>query len=251
MNKAEASYIGWSITFAAGMFRYRLWWKSYKKRSKECIIILIKRIRAISVVGLMLLGLFSEAITVHATAIEGQTINGQFAKELSTIQAEAPELVDELIEERKEQERLEEAKLEAERLEAERLEAERLEAERIEAEQAAAEAAWIAEEDAAMAASGSAVDTQGGEGVLTKSGGVNYFNGQRETYYSQRVLPGGGLNIPGRHVAADGTIRDADEYIVVASDRQAKGETGQCSLGAYKVYDTGVGHDGVDIYTDW
>ena len=38
--------------------------------------------------------------------------------------------------------------------------------------------------------------------------GVVYFNGHKETYYSQNVLPGGGLRIPGRHVAEDGTVRD-------------------------------------------
>lgn len=36
---------------------------------------------------------------------------------------------------------------------------------------------------------------------LTPSMGVKNYNGQRETYYSQRILPGGGLKIPGRHVA--------------------------------------------------
>lgn len=56
-----------------------------------------------------------------------------------------------------------------------------------------------------------------GSGVLTKSKGVNYYNGHRETWYSQRVLPGNGLNIPGRHVAEDGTIRDENNYIAVAS----------------------------------
>ena len=88
-------------------------------------------------------------------------------------------------------------------------------------------------------------------GRLTPSGGV--FNGPsgKETYYSQRVLPGGGLNIPGRHVAGDGTVRDANGYIVIASDVLSKGSITQTSLGTGKVYDTGVGHAGVDIYTDW
>ena len=88
-------------------------------------------------------------------------------------------------------------------------------------------------------------------GRLTPSGGV--FNGPsgKETYYSQQVLPGGGLNIPGRNVAADGTIRDAEGYIVIASDVLPKGSITQTSLGTGKVYDTGVGHAGVDIYTDW
>lgn len=88
-------------------------------------------------------------------------------------------------------------------------------------------------------------------GRLTPSGGVFHGPSGKETYYSQRVLPGGGLNIPGRHVAADGTIRDADGYIVIASDVLPKGSTTQTSLGTGKVYDTGVGHAGVDIYTDW
>ena len=102
------------------------------------------------------------------------------------------------------------------------------------------------------AASTSAASTPStGSGVLNPVDGINYYNGVRESYYSQKVLAGGGLNIPGRHVAADGTIRDADGYIVVASDNQAKGSTGQSSLGAYKVYDTGVGHSGIDVYTNW
>lgn len=88
-------------------------------------------------------------------------------------------------------------------------------------------------------------------GKLTPSAGV--FNGPsgKETYYSQKVLPGGGLNIPGRHVVADGTIRDADGYIVIASDILPKGSITETSLGTGKVYDTGVGHSGVDIYTNW
>ena len=88
-------------------------------------------------------------------------------------------------------------------------------------------------------------------GRLTPSGGVFHGPSGKETYYSQRVLPGGGLNIPGRHVAADGTVRDADSYIVIASDALPKGSITQTSLGTGKVYDTGVGHAGVDIYTDW
>lgn len=86
---------------------------------------------------------------------------------------------------------------------------------------------------------------------LTKSAGKIIYNGHIETWYSQRVLPGGGLNIPGRHVASDGTIRDKDNYICVASDTLPKGSTIMTSLGMGKVYDTGVGHSGIDIYTDW
>ena len=45
-----------------------------------------------------------------------------------------------------------------------------------------------------------------------------YYNDHKETYYSQNVLPGEMLEIPGRHVAFDGTIRDEDGYICVACD---------------------------------
>lgn len=90
-----------------------------------------------------------------------------------------------------------------------------------------------------------------GSNVLTKESGVNYFNGRRETWYSQRVLPGGGLNIPGRHVAIDGTIRDADNYIVVAASDLAKGTILETSLGVAKVYDSGCAPGTTDIYVDW
>lgn len=88
-------------------------------------------------------------------------------------------------------------------------------------------------------------------GVLTKSKGVNYFNGHKETWYSQKVLPGGGLKIPGRHVAEDGTIRDKDNYICVASSDYAKGTIVETSLGTGKVYDCGCASGTIDIYTNW
>ena len=46
--------------------------------------------------------------------------------------------------------------------------------------------------------------------------GVINWNGTKWTYYSQSVLPGGGLRIPGRHVSG-GFVRDADGYISVAA----------------------------------
>ncbi len=88
-------------------------------------------------------------------------------------------------------------------------------------------------------------------GALTPSKGVVYYNGHRETYYSQKVLPGGGLNIPGRHVASDGTIRDADGYICVASSDLPWGSIVETSLGTGKVYDCGCASGTIDIYTDW
>ena len=88
-------------------------------------------------------------------------------------------------------------------------------------------------------------------GGLTPSKGRIWFNGHSETYNSQKVLPGGGLAIPGRHIASDGTIRDKDNYIVVASDDYPKGTVVQTSLGAGKVYDSGSGKGNIDLYTDW
>ncbi len=89
-------------------------------------------------------------------------------------------------------------------------------------------------------------------GVLTKRKGVVYYNGHRETYYSQRVLPGTGLNIPGRHVeSSDGTVRDGDGYICVASSDLPKGTIVETSLGIGKVYDCGCASGTIDIYTDW
>ena len=88
---------------------------------------------------------------------------------------------------------------------------------------------------------------------LTDRKGVVYFNGHRETWYSEKVLPGGGLNIPGRHVANDGTIRDSDGYICVASDLSylPRYSTILTSLGPAKVYDTGCSYGTIDIYVNW
>lgn len=108
-----------------------------------------------------------------------------------------------------------------------------------------------ANDDSASYPTSSSVYYEGNGSGLTKSSGVNNHNGRRETWYSQRVLPGGGLNIPGRHVASDGTIRDADGYICVAASDLPYGSTVDTSLGAGKVYDTGCAAGTTDIYTDW
>ena len=90
---------------------------------------------------------------------------------------------------------------------------------------------------------------------LSKSKGVTYYNGHKETYYSQKVLSGKGLkklNSNGRHVASDGTVRDGDGYIAVACNYLPKGSRIMTSLGPGKVYDTG-GMTGkwIDIYVNW
>lgn len=92
-----------------------------------------------------------------------------------------------------------------------------------------------------------------GANKLTKSKGVVNYNNHRETYYSQRVLPGSSLNIPGRHVADDGTVRDGEGYICVAASTSylSKGSIVKTSLGPAKVYDSGCASGTIDIYTNW
>ena len=88
---------------------------------------------------------------------------------------------------------------------------------------------------------------------LSVSKGAQYYNGHKETYYSERVLPGTTLNIPGRHVAEDGTVRDGDGYICVAADPSfmPKGSTLITSLGPAKVYDSGCAYGVIDLYVNW
>ena len=90
-------------------------------------------------------------------------------------------------------------------------------------------------------------------GGLTKRRGTIYYNGHKETYYSEKVLPGNGLRIPGRHVADDGTIRDENGFICVAADPGflARGTILITSLGPAKVYDSGCAYGTVDIYVSW
>ena len=80
--------------------------------------------------------------------------------------------------------------------------------------------------------------------------GVIYYNGYKFTYYSEKVLPGKGLRIPGRH--SDGNfVRDGEGYIVLASQDLPKGTVVQTPFGPGKVYDV-CGQSGViDIYCSW
>ncbi len=89
-------------------------------------------------------------------------------------------------------------------------------------------------------------------GKLTSRKGVVYFNGHKETYYSQKVLSGGKLKIPGRHVnSSDRTVRDEDDFICVASGKYKMGTIVETSLGLAKVYDNGCARHTIDIYTNW
>ena len=84
--------------------------------------------------------------------------------------------------------------------------------------------------------------------------GVISWGGYQWTYYSKLVLPGNGLNIPGRHTTEDGYVCDGDGYIVLAADlsmlpRYSVVDTPFGREG--KVYDTGCAYGVLDVYVGW
>lgn len=83
--------------------------------------------------------------------------------------------------------------------------------------------------------------------------GVVEEDGVRYTWYSQNVLPGGGLNelnANGRHVE-NGFVVDGDGYIAVASSDYAMGTVVDTPFGEAKVYDTGCASGTIDVYTNF
>lgn len=83
--------------------------------------------------------------------------------------------------------------------------------------------------------------------------GVVEDDGVRYTWYSQNVLPGGGLNelnANGRHVEG-GYVVDGDGYIAVASSDYEKGTVIETPFGEAKVYDTGCASGTIDVYTNF
>lgn len=86
-------------------------------------------------------------------------------------------------------------------------------------------------------------------GVLTKSSGVNYYNGRKETWYSSNVLYH--YRTGEWTVGNDGVYRDSDGYVVVAASDLAQGSTVDTSYGTGKVYDTGCASGTTDIYVNW
>lgn len=92
------------------------------------------------------------------------------------------------------------------------------------------------------------------DGDFQSAGVVYGEDGTRYTWYSQNILPGGGLdelNANGRHVDESGYIRDGDGYIAVASSDHDMGTVLDTPFGKAKVYDTGCSSGTVDVYTDF
>lgn len=124
----------------------------------------------------------------------------------------------------------------------------------------AAAASASASSSSSSVANASSIVTSGdssssGDGYLTvsqlKFRGVVYYNGWRLTYYSQSVLPGGGLDIPGRHVE-DGFVCDSDGRISVACSTLPKGTIVKLPFVNHTegvVRDSGCAAGTLDIYT--
>ena len=80
------------------------------------------------------------------------------------------------------------------------------------------------------------------------SRGAIAWGGYKFTYYSQQVLPGAGLNIPGRHVNAGGFVSDAAGYIVLAG-AAPMGTVYDTPFGYQgKIYDRGTKGNHLDVY---
>ena len=91
------------------------------------------------------------------------------------------------------------------------------------------------------------------ENHLTRSNGSIRVFGHRETWYSTNEAAGQATarEIPGKHVADDGTIRDEDGFICVASSDHEFYSIVMTSVGPGKVYDCGCSHGTIDVYTTW
>lgn len=84
---------------------------------------------------------------------------------------------------------------------------------------------------------------------LTKSGGVNYYNGRKETWYSSNTLYH--YKTSEWTLGSDGVYRTSDGYVVVAASDLPQGSLVETSLGTGKVLDSGCAPGTSDIYTAW
>lgn len=121
------------------------------------------------------------------------------------------------------------------------------EAERQRQEEAAA--ARRASESATVS-SGTPAYENSGSG-LTKSGGVYFYNGHKETYYSSRVLRH--YRIGEWHVDSEGFWRTAEGYYVVAANsaEYSEGTLVDTSKGLAQVLDSGCSYGTIDMYVNW
>jgi hypothetical protein len=82
--------------------------------------------------------------------------------------------------------------------------------------------------------------------------GVINWGGYRWTWYSQKVLPGNGLNIPGRHIDSSNFVCDENGYIVLASKNLSTGTIIDTPFGRLgKIYDYCPTSGTIDVYTNY
>ena len=82
--------------------------------------------------------------------------------------------------------------------------------------------------------------------------GVINWGGWTWTYYSENILPGEDLYLPGRHTDEDGYICDENDYLCVASSVLSRGEIVDTPFGKQgKIYDCGCASHILDIYVSW
>ena len=153
--------------------------------------------------------------------------------------------------EKAEKDKLEaEKKAEEERIAAEEA-AKKAEEDRIAKEKQEAEEREAAQQEAARQAQLAAQSVSSNAQVSLAQflmQGVVYSGGFKFTYYSQSVLPGGGLQIPGRHVNAAGYVSDGDGYIVLAGSAPL-GTVYDTPFGFKgKIYDRGTYGNHLDVY---
>lgn len=121
------------------------------------------------------------------------------------------------------------------------------ERERQEEEERAREAA--AAKAAAARSAATTTSYSGPSSGLTKSSGVNYYNGTRETYYSSRVLYH--YRTSEWTVDSEGFYRDSAGRYVVASSDHPLGTVITTSKGESIVLDSGCASGTRDFYVSW
>lgn len=92
-------------------------------------------------------------------------------------------------------------------------------------------------------------DYHGPSSGLTQSGGVNYHDGRRETWYSSNTLCHYRTNE--WTADAEGFYRDANGYYVVAASDMPQGTTFEGSKGTCIVLDSGCAAGTTDYYVNW
>lgn len=106
-----------------------------------------------------------------------------------------------------------------------------------------------ANNDSASYSASSGVYYEGNGSGLTKSSGVNNYNGRRETYYSSNVLYH--YRTSEWTVDSEGFYRDSNGYYIVAASDMAQGTTFEGSKGTCIVRDSGCSSNVTDYYVAW